>query len=53
MIKAILTSHSAARGNTSLESAVHLTKEIRCDIQTLGQRMSKAANEGVQLASLF
>ena len=33
----------AARGNTSLESAVALTKELRLDIQSLGQRLAKAA----------
>jgi hypothetical protein len=33
----------AARGNTSLESAVFLTKQIRLDIQNLGVRLSKAA----------
>ena len=30
----------AARGNTSLESAVVLTKDLRLDIQTLGQRIA-------------
>ena len=35
----------SARGNTSLESAVSLTKSIRLDIQTLGARLSKAAAE--------
>ncbi|KAL1303405.1 hypothetical protein AAFC00_006797 [Neodothiora populina] len=35
----------AARGNTSLESAVSLTKDIRWEIQGLGIRLSKAANE--------
>jgi hypothetical protein len=33
----------AARGNTSLESAVSLTKELRYEIQTLGQRISSVA----------
>ncbi|OJK02312.1 hypothetical protein ASPACDRAFT_41134 [Aspergillus aculeatus ATCC 16872] len=33
----------AARGNTSLESAVFLTKSLRWDIQALGQRLAKAA----------
>ena len=33
----------AARGNTSLESAVSLTKELRLAIQNLGQRLGKAA----------
>ncbi|OJJ50189.1 hypothetical protein ASPZODRAFT_128811 [Penicilliopsis zonata CBS 506.65] len=33
----------AARGNTSLESAVTLTKALRWDIQALGQRLAKAA----------
>jgi hypothetical protein len=32
----------AARGNTSLESAVTLTKSLRWDIQTLGSRVEKA-----------
>ncbi|KAF1981529.1 Ran-binding-domain-containing protein [Aulographum hederae CBS 113979] len=35
----------AARGNTSLESAVTLTKNLRWDIQSLGIRLSRAANE--------
>ncbi|KAL9053593.1 MAG: hypothetical protein Q9162_004690 [Coniocarpon cinnabarinum] len=35
----------AARGNTSLESAVSLTKSIRWSIQSLGIRLSKAAAE--------
>src|ERR1700761_7272578 len=35
----------SARGNTSLESAVSLTKEIRYEIQRLGQRLSEAAND--------
>lgn len=35
----------AARGNTSLESAVSLTKDIRWEIQALGIRLAKAANE--------
>ncbi|KAG8629201.1 hypothetical protein KVT40_003066 [Elsinoe batatas] len=35
----------AARGNTSLESAVELTKELRYEIQSLGVRLSHAANE--------
>ncbi|KAJ5367831.1 hypothetical protein N7541_001772 [Penicillium brevicompactum] len=34
----------AARGNTSLESAVSLTKSLRWDIQALGQRLAKAAS---------
>lgn len=34
---------SAARGNTSLESAVALTKSLRWDIQALGQRLARAA----------
>ncbi|OBT92206.2 hypothetical protein VE01_09985 [Pseudogymnoascus verrucosus] len=33
----------SARGNTSLESAVTLTKELRWDIQSLGVRLAKAA----------
>ncbi|KAK5737312.1 Ran-specific GTPase-activating protein 30 [Elasticomyces elasticus] len=35
----------SARGNTSLESAVSLTKELRYEIQRLGTRLSDAANE--------
>ncbi|ETN39235.1 uncharacterized protein HMPREF1541_05458 [Cyphellophora europaea CBS 101466] len=33
----------AARGNTSLESALVLTKDLRYEIQTLGQRLARAA----------
>lgn len=33
----------AARGNTSLESAVSLTKTLRLDMQALGQRLANAA----------
>ncbi|KAF7116486.1 hypothetical protein CNMCM5793_004774 [Aspergillus hiratsukae] len=33
----------AARGNTSLESAVSLTKTLRMDMQALGQRLANAA----------
>ena len=43
-ISVILILVSSARGNTSLESAVNLTKSLRLDIQALGQRLSKAAN---------
>ncbi|KAF2650550.1 Ran-binding-domain-containing protein [Lophiostoma macrostomum CBS 122681] len=35
----------AARGNTSLESAVTLTKTLRWDIQSLGVRLAKAVGE--------
>jgi hypothetical protein len=35
----------AARGNTSLESAVTLTKDLRWEIQSLGIRLANAANE--------
>ncbi|KAK3673904.1 Ran-specific GTPase-activating protein 30 [Recurvomyces mirabilis] len=35
----------SARGNTSLESAVALTKEIRYEIQRLGTRLNNAAND--------
>lgn len=35
---------SSARGNTSLESAVSLTKSLRWEIQSLGQRLGAAAN---------
>jgi hypothetical protein len=35
----------AARGNTTLESAIGLTKDIRYDIQNLAVRMNEAAND--------
>lgn len=35
---------SSARGNTSLESAVSLTKSLRWEIQNLGQRLTAAAD---------
>lgn len=35
----------AARGNTSLESALSLCRDLRYDIQALGQRLDKAARE--------
>jgi hypothetical protein len=35
---------SSARGNTSLESAVSLTKSLRWEIQNLGLRLATAAN---------
>ena len=35
----------SARGNTSLESAVSLTKSLRWDIQGLGQRIAAVVNE--------
>ncbi|KAL2870786.1 RanGTP-binding protein [Aspergillus lucknowensis] len=38
----------AARGNTSLESAVSLTKSLRLDIQSLGQRLAIAAQSEEQ-----
>ncbi|KAL4932634.1 RanGTP-binding protein [Aspergillus undulatus] len=38
----------AARGNTSLESAVSLTKSLRLDIQSLGQRLAAAAQSEEQ-----
>ena len=34
----------AARGNTTLESAVSLTKELRVSIQNVGQRSARAAS---------
>ncbi|EXJ63870.1 hypothetical protein A1O7_00205 [Cladophialophora yegresii CBS 114405] len=39
----------AARGNTSLESAVALVKELRLEIQSLGQRFAKAAEASEQI----
>ncbi|KPI45833.1 Ran-specific GTPase-activating protein 30 [Cyphellophora attinorum] len=38
----------AARGNTSLESAISLTKELRLEIQALGQRLASAAQASEQ-----
>lgn len=40
----LLSFYSSARGNTSLESAVSLTKALRWDIQSLALRLAKAAN---------
>lgn len=45
MSKQTLTRYRAARGNTSLESAVSLTKALRWDIQSLGVRLAKAATD--------
>ena len=39
-----LMNYSSARGNTTLESAVTLTKALRWDIQSLGVRLEKAAS---------
>ena len=39
-----LTTASSARGNTILESAVALTRDLRWDIQSLGNRLAKAAS---------
>ena len=39
----------SARGNTSLESAVTLTKSLRWEIQSLGQRLATAANTEEQI----
>ncbi|KAI5281002.1 hypothetical protein KEM52_004022, partial [Ascosphaera acerosa] len=36
---------SAARGNTSLESSLTLTKSLRLAIQNLGQRLARAATQ--------
>lgn len=35
----------SARGNTSLESALNLTKEIRHGIEKLGRRMETLSNQ--------
>ncbi len=40
----------AARGNTSLESAVALVKELRLEIQYLGLRIAKAAEASKQMS---
>lgn len=42
----------AARGNTSLESAVSLTKELRLSIQNLAQRMAKAVTSSEKYRNL-
>jgi hypothetical protein len=39
-----LTNLSSSRGNTTLETAVTLTKALRWDIQSLGVRLEKAAS---------
>lgn len=39
----------AARGNTSLESAVALVKELRLEIESLGQRLASAAKASEQI----
>lgn len=39
-----ISCYSSARGNTTLESAVSLTKSLRWDIQKLGIRIDKAAS---------
>lgn len=44
VLSPLLNHDSSARGNTSLESAVSLTKALRWDIQSLALRLSKAAN---------
>ena len=36
---------SSARGNTSLETAVSLTKSLRYDIQALGQKLAEANSQ--------
>ena len=40
----LMLGDSSARGNTTLESAVSLTKSLRREIQALGQRLAEAAN---------
>lgn len=40
----LILAKSSARGNTTLESAVSLTKSLRREIQALGQRLAEAAN---------
>ena len=37
----VLKANRSARGNTSLETAVSLTKSLRYDIQALGQRLAE------------
>ena len=44
MTRFLMGNTSSARGNTSLESAVSLTKSLRWEIQNLGQRLATAAN---------
>ena len=45
----LISPASSARGNTSLESAVTLTKSLRWDIQSLGQRLANAASTEEQI----
>ena len=60
MLEALLRQYSleltcscrAARGNTSLESAVALTKDLRWEIQSLGARLARAVAEEGQEQSL-
>ncbi|RMD44063.1 hypothetical protein DV735_g1110, partial [Chaetothyriales sp. CBS 134920] len=42
----------AARGNTSLESAINLTKELRREIQRIGQRLAQGAENAAKLNKL-
>ena len=45
----LINTISSARGNTSLESAVSLTKSLRWEIQALGQRLASAASKEEQV----
>jgi methyl-accepting chemotaxis protein len=42
---AVLIYTRSARGNTSLESALQLTKEIRHEIEKLGKRMESLSDQ--------
>ena len=43
----------AARQNTSLESAMNLTKELRVEIQSIGRRLAKAADNAEKTNKLL
>ncbi|RMZ88207.1 hypothetical protein DV736_g4565, partial [Chaetothyriales sp. CBS 134916] len=42
----------AARGNTSLETAINLTKELRREIQNIGQRLAQGAENAAKFNKL-
>ena len=43
----------AARGNTSLDSALNLTKELRIEIQSISQRLAQAASNAENTSRLI
>lgn len=42
----------AARGNTTLSSAAKLSRELRCEVQTLGRRAAEAGGEEAEVRGL-